>query len=228
MTDALPAPRPLLVAFVVVALAQVVSVAAGVDWLGHLTKPFIVGLLLAWAWVACDRRPPTMLATGLVFALLGDELLDLDGTGWFLAGMGAFLAMQVCYVRGFVGLGALERLRRTPWALVAWGALWLMLNVVLGPSLGALRWPIAVYSLALVTMAAMAAATGVGRIAVGGAVFLVSDLLIGLDSADVAIPASGVLVMSTYSLAQYLIVTGWVCRVRDSSRSRSERPAAIG
>jgi uncharacterized membrane protein YhhN len=49
---------------------------------------------------------------------------------------------------------------------------------------------------------------------VGGVLFLVSDLLIGLGAADLDIPASGFLVMSTYALAQLLIVTGWVLAVR--------------
>lgn len=48
--------------------------------------------------------------------------------------------------------------------------------------------------------------------------FLVSDLLLGLGVADLDIPASGVLVMTTYALAQYLIVTGWVLAVRATVR----------
>jgi uncharacterized membrane protein YhhN len=96
----------------------------------------------------------------------------------------------------------------------AWALLWLVLNVVLGPSLGALQVPIAVYSAALTTMAACAVATGRRRIGVGGVLFLVSDLLIGLGAADLDVPASGFLVMSTYALAQLLIVTGWVLAVR--------------
>jgi len=47
--------------------------------------------------------------------------------------------------------------------------------------------------------------------------FLVSDLLIGLGAADLDVPASGFLVMSTYALAQLLIVTGWVLVVREPS-----------
>ena len=47
---------------------------------------------------------------------------------------------------------------------------------------------------------------------------LVSDLLLGLGVADLDIPASGVLVMTTYALAQYLIVTGWVLAVRATVR----------
>ena len=220
MTDVLPAPRPLLVAFVVAAVLNLVSVTADVRWLEVVTKPLLCGLLLLWAWLACERSPPGLLMAGLVAALVGDELLGPDGSVWFIAGMGAFLVMQVCYVVGFVRLGAVDRLRERRWVIAAWALLWLVLNVVLGPSLGALQVPIAVYSAALTTMAACAVATGDRRIGVGGVLFLISDTLIGLGAADVHVPASGFLVMSTYALAQLLIVTGWVLLVRESARSR--------
>jgi uncharacterized membrane protein YhhN len=211
-----PAPRPLLVVFLAVAVVHVVAVGADLAALGHLTKPLLVGLLLAWSWVALDHEPPGLLVAGLLAALAGDELLEPSGTPWFLAGMVAFLAMQVCYVAGFAGLGALGRLRAHPWVPVAWGLLWLALNLVLGPSLGDLRLPILVYSAALVTMAAAAVATGDRRIGVGGVAFLCSDLLLGLGVAGVDAPGSGMLVMTTYALAQYLIVTGWVLVVREA------------
>lgn len=218
---ALPEPRGVLAAFVAVCVVNVVSVAAGVDALAVATKPFLVGLLLVWAFLAADRRPPRLLMVGLAFALLGDVLLDLPGTVAFLAGMGAFLVMQLCYIRGFLGLGAGAWLKARPLVVAGWAVLWLALNLALGPMLGELRWPITVYSLALVTMAACAVATGSRAIGIGGVVFLVSDLLIGLRAADVPIPASGVLVMTTYVVAQALIVTGWVALVR----ARHDAPA---
>ncbi len=219
MTDILPAPRPVLVAFVVVAVANLVSVSVGISWLELVTKPFLCGLLVVWAWLACDRRPPGLLMAGLVAALAGDELLGPSGSAWFIAGMGAFLVMQVCYILGFLRLGAADGLRRRRWVLAAWALLWLALQVVVGPMLGELRIPIAVYSAALVTMAACAVAMGDRRIGVGGVLFLVSDLLIGLGAADLDVPASGFLVMSTYALAQLLIVTGWVLVVRTPALS---------
>jgi hypothetical protein len=54
--------------------------------------------------------------------------------------------------------------------------------------------------------------------------FLISDLLIGLRAAGMEIPASGVLVMTTYLAAQYLIATGWVAR---ADADAPERSAAV-
>jgi uncharacterized membrane protein YhhN len=220
----MPQPRWPLLAFVVISVANVLAVAAGLDAMATATKPFIVGLLLVWVWLASDRRPPRLLMVGLVFALLGDVLLDVPGTVAFLAGMGAFLAMQLCYISGFLGLGARAVLRARPLVVAAWLVLWVALNVALGPLLGDLRWPITVYSLALVAMAACGVATGSRLVAAGGLLFLVSDLLIGLRTAEVAIPAGGVLVMATYAAAQALIAVGWVARV---SAHRDQPVAAV-
>jgi hypothetical protein len=55
-----------------------------------------------------------------------------------------------------------------------------------------------------------AATTGVSaRTAVGGGLFLASDLLIGVGAAGVTLPGRGLLVMTTYIAALLLITTGW-------------------
>ncbi len=79
--------------------------------------------------------------------------------------------------------------------------------------MGDLRVPIAVYSMALCVMAIFAARTALPRIAVGGLLFLVSDMLIGVDLADLGFPGRGMVVLVTYLGAQYLIATGWARRV---------------
>jgi uncharacterized membrane protein YhhN len=213
--------RGVIVAFLVVSVVHIVANGIGADLVSDLTKPLLVPLLLVWVLVATDRRPPRWLATGLVFAFLGDVLLQLPGTLWFLAGMGAFLVMQVCYLIGFAALGSYAWLRARPLVVAGWVVLWVALNLVVGPQLGELRWPILVYSVALTAMAAAAVATGDRRIGVGGVLFLISDLLIGLRAAGMEIPASGVLVMTTYLAAQYLIATGWVDRADASAQQRS-------
>lgn len=216
MTDLLPQRgRGVIVAFLAVSVTHVVANGAGAELVSDLTKPLLVPLLLAWVLVATSGRPPTWLAVGLGFAFLGDVALQLPGTLWFLLGMALFLVMQVCYVVGFARLGALRSLRSRPAVMLGWVGLWLVLNLVVGPQLGELRWPILVYSVALTAMAAAAVATGDRRIGIGGVLFLVSDLLIGLRAAGTEVPASGVLVMTTYLAAQYLIATGWVDRAAE-------------
>ncbi|BCY13039.1 lysoplasmalogenase [Actinoplanes sp. L3-i22] len=144
------------------------------------------------------------MTAGLVFAFLGDIALLIPGQATFLAGMGFFLGAQLCFLTAFLRAA-------TPkiWAFATYGLVWILVNALLWNHLGALRGPILIYSLALSAMAA--AAVGVSRrTAAGGALFLVSDLLIGIGAAGIHLPAAGVLVMTTYAAALALIVSGSV------------------
>jgi uncharacterized membrane protein YhhN len=70
--------------------------------------------------------------------------------------------------------------------------------------------PMAVYAVVLTAMA-VAATTRGRRIAIGGALLLVSDALIATRIADAAtVPGPPIWVMVTYTLGQALVVTGLV------------------
>ena len=42
---------------------------------------------------------------------------------------------------------------------------------------------------------------------------MISDMLIGVDQAELGFPGRGLIVLLTYLAAQYLIATGWARRV---------------
>jgi uncharacterized membrane protein YhhN len=213
MTGLLPREhRWLLVTYLVVALVDVVGgQITAVDILGTALTPVLLVLLLVWVLLVRGAAAPRLLVAGMVAAWLGDIALDGPGDTRFLLGIGLFLVMQVCYMTGFVRLGAVAWLRARWWVPAGAAALWVALNLVLGPQLGDLRWPLAVYSAALVAMATLSLGVS-ARAGTGGVLFLVSDLLIGLGAADLEFPLRGLLVMATYALAQLLIVTGWIAR----------------
>jgi uncharacterized membrane protein YhhN len=174
-------------------------------------KGLLMPSLLLWVLVALGPAAPRLLVAGLVLATVGDIGLEFDAT--FLLGMAGFLAMQVCYVLGFIGLGAWPAVRRNWPIALGYLAFWVGANLVLGPRLDDLRIPILVYSLGLCVMAVFAAGVG-RRVGTGGLLFLISDMLIGLQLADLDFAGRGVVVMLTYLPAQYLIATGWARRVR--------------
>jgi uncharacterized membrane protein YhhN len=171
-------------------------------------KAMLMATLLVWVLVALGARSPRWLVAGLTFAILGDVLLDVR----FEIGMVGFLLMQLCYIAGFLGLGAWAGLR-SRWPI---GVMYLLVgvgaNVALGPRLGDLAIPVLVYSTAILTMAALACGVD-GRVGLGGGLFVISDALIGVDKAGAGFPGRGLVVMVTYLAAQYLIATGWARRV---------------
>ncbi|SCG43218.1 lysoplasmalogenase [Micromonospora coxensis] len=191
---------------VAVELTGVALDARAVQW---AAKPLLAPLLLVLLGV---RRRWDLVATGLVFATAGDVALLLPGTTAFLVGMGCFLGTQLAFLTAFL------RHRRAPLAVFAgYLTLWAAANALLWGRLDELRLPVLGYSLALCLMAA--AAAGVSRrAAAGGALFLGSDLLIGLGAAGAELPGRGLLVMITYIAALYLITTAW------ARRDQPERP----
>ncbi|OZV81103.1 hypothetical protein CA850_13280 [Micromonospora echinospora] len=210
---------PLLV-FAVLTAANLTAVATDHRLGVLLTKPLLIPALAAYLWLvaaAHGRRPDRLLLAALAFSTGGDIALLVDSTTAFLTGMALFLGAHLCYITAFTRHGAARALRRPP--LVAVGIGYAVATTAalawMWPGLtdAGLALPIAGYAVALATMATTAAAHG-PRVALGGALFLLSDLIIATGLADVGhLPGHGVWVMSTYCLGQALIVTGLVARL---------------
>jgi uncharacterized membrane protein YhhN len=222
-------PRRLFAAYVVVSVLNVVGQFLDGHALENLTKPFLMPLLVGF--LLTSTRPDTRLVrftvAALVFAWLGDLFLIPDGDTWFMLGLLGFLGAQVCYCVAFATRFGDSPLRRTPvWAL-PYAAWWALLLVVLGPDLGGLFIPVAVYGAVLCTMAALA--TGVHRwTTVGALLFLSSDSVLAATSLSdrLSIPADGAVVMTTYTAGQALIVLGVLAASRvTTSRVSTSREA---
>jgi uncharacterized membrane protein YhhN len=198
-------------AFAVAIAADLAAITFDADPLRWATKPALTLLLLCHLIIATPPglRPARLLGLGLLLACAADIALLLDGTPAFLVGMGLFACMQLTYLAVFVRLGALSTLR-SRWAVPAcYLAFWLAANAILWPRLGALAVPVAVYSLLLVAMAA--AASALNRLAaVGGLLFVVSDLTLGLGVAGTDFPLQSQTVMATYAAAQLLLILGTI------------------
>jgi uncharacterized membrane protein YhhN len=203
----MPISRVILILFAFTAATNIVAAGTGNDSLFWATKPLLMPLLAAMVIFGggASRAPGRTLVAGLSFATVGDVFLMIDGDPWFYAGMGAFAACHACYITAFVRAGSWRRLRRPPLVLIP-----LLYAVVVVAAEIVLRLPIPIvaYGCLLAVMAASAAGLG-WRAGVGGALFLLSDLLIGLDLSGVDVPGPPIWVMLTYALGQVLIALGW-------------------
>lgn len=189
--------------------ANVAGQLADLGWLTTTTKPLLMPVLAAWLVTTAPRSRLTRLATlALGFSWLGDLALMGDGETWFLLGIGGFALAQVTYVVAFLPLARAGILRRRPAVVAPYVAVWLGLMVFLAGRVGELFPVVAVYGALLIAMAALA--LGVNAVAaVGAALFVISDGVIALTNlADLTVPASGAVVMSTYTAAQGLIAWG--------------------
>lgn len=195
--------------FAILAVLDLTAVAADVPALEWIVKPLLAPVLAGWVWLApaLRARPARLPAViGLGWAALGDTVLLVEGTVAFLAGLACFLVMQVCYLVAFHRAGRAEPVRTRRWVAVAYLTGWIAALTVLTGELGLLMLAVAPYGLVLFAMATAADRLG-NRAALGGLLFVVSDLLIGLGAADGDFPGRGLLVMTTYIAAQALLIT---------------------
>jgi uncharacterized membrane protein YhhN len=158
-------------------------------------------LIVALTPAPVDRFYQITIGLGLALSLLGDVCLMFSGERWFAAGLISFLLAHLAYIVGFI----------TRWQ-ADWAALWLIVygavGIVLGrlilPHTGKLRAPVAVYVLAILTMAWLGA--GVNVVAgLGAALFVTSDGMLAYDKFVRQFPSARLLVLTTYWLAQWLI-----------------------
>ena len=220
--------RGLLAAYLVVAVATVAGQLVGTEVVDRVTKPLLVPLLLALLLSA--GRPTTRLgratALGLVLCWLGDLAL-MGGDDWFLVGLLGFLAGQVAYCTAFATAWSRNPIRERRALAAPYAAWWVLLLVVLGPDLGGLVVPVAVYGAVLCSMAALA--LGVHRLtAVGALFFVASDSLLAATSLSDRLGFAGddALVMATYAVGQLLITLGVLAAAPPRPGSGPGRPAA--
>jgi uncharacterized membrane protein YhhN len=181
--------------FPALAGADALLAATGRHRARRITKPLLMPTLLV------GKPRPTQRA--LAFGALGDIALLGNSDAAFTAGLGAFLAGHLAWVKALRphATGAVKAKTAVPY-LLAWAGI----NSYLWPKTGHDRIPVLLYSTALLATAMTAADTGDKPVAVGGMLFLVSDTLLALERfAEVRLPAHEGIVMATYTSAQALL-----------------------
>jgi uncharacterized membrane protein YhhN len=165
-----------------------------------------------------------MILIALLFSWFGDIALELDANKdmMFMTGLAFFLLAQVSYFIAFIltpGPGRpVYMLLMMILPVVAYG---LFLVAFLYNDLGEMRLPVIIYAMVIMAMlaAALTRAGKTGRtsfwlVLAGAALFVLSDSLLAVNKFSYALPAGSVLIMSTYVLGQYLIVTGSIRQFR--------------
>jgi uncharacterized membrane protein YhhN len=152
--------------------------------LGGGLKTASTGFLALALWIG----GPWPIALGLTLGPLGDWCLAQRGERAFLAGMAAFAAGHLAYVQGFlsraaeIGFPDAGPLRLILAVLLL--ALVASTEIWLAPRTGALRWPVRLYGLVIgamgLSLIALPQNAGDGQLWLGGALFILSDLLLAL------------------------------------------------
>ncbi|SCF65236.1 YhhN-like protein [Streptomyces sp. Ncost-T6T-2b] len=104
--------RPVLIAFLLVAAADLAGLLAGAETVHLVAKPLLMPLLAGYAAL---RGAPRLLVAALLFGWGGDVFLLADNDLAFLVGMGSFAVGHVCYLTLF-GRGRGEAGLPHPWS----------------------------------------------------------------------------------------------------------------
>lgn len=193
----------ILVAYGIVSIVELLASHSAIR---YVTKPLLMILLGVYVY-AFGLKPAVRnaLLFTLLFAWLGDVFLLIPGNSalYFQLGLGSFLVMQLAYIRLFIKLGA----TRLTYLLIP------VLVYVFGflgflyPNLpGALVPPVLVYALALGSMLYFAFQISSVQLRVGAFLFVVSDSLLAFGKFYFEYPWNSFAVMSTYILAQLLLI----------------------
>ncbi len=209
--------------YLIFSMVHLVALAVENDALSTFTKPLLMLSLLAALLFALPRWRTAVALLGslaLLFSWAGDVGIASPGELSFLVALGFFLIAHVFYIILFVRKLRMRRLSLWSLLYLAW---WVALVALLAPHIGPLLIPVAVYGLVLGVMGA-AALSCHRLIALGGALFVVSDTILGLDRFLPGFELWQVhfLIMLTYLAAQGLIALG-IVRWARSGAKRVER-----
>jgi uncharacterized membrane protein YhhN len=177
-------------------------------WLLAFAKPVATASLLLIV-----GPPPTyivekLVAFGIVFSIIGDVVLVMEGERAFFAGTSAFLTAQLLYAAAFWALRSPDHPIVPVAGVVVVVSALLVAN--LWPKAGAMRPAVALYAAAITLMVATALGTLAGPLrpvaalcaAVGAVLFYISDATLAWDKFKRPLRHASYVTMGVYWVGQ--------------------------
>lgn len=207
------------IVFCVIVLAELISGnIESLSQIHYITKPLILVSLIIFFGKhskALDVKTKSILLFALAFSLLGDILLmfvDI-AANFFIGGLVAFLLAHIMYILIFLKQREQHRVKPAFIAIVLLYAGGLF--YILYPGLGDMLIPVIVYMTAILIMVVSASLrkksisnNNYNLVFIGALFFMISDSILAVNKFHHPVPLSGILIMTTYATAQYLIVMG--------------------
>lgn len=173
-----------------------------------LFKLIPMGLILVYAYfqIPRERKPGHgLLLTGLFFCMLGDGLLI-----WFVVGLSAFLIGHLFYLSAFFRSWNFSKIRCATLIPIALYGIYMgttLVRALIQDGHNQLLIPVIFYILVISLMAWSAIMTGNKWAIAGSLLFAISDSILSWNMFVSDVPFSGVLIMTTYYAAQFLIAS---------------------
>ena len=150
----------------------------------------------------------TYLFIAIIFSMAGDIFLELQFKGAFLYGLLSFLVSHIFYIAR--GLLDYNKLSQTILYKIAVLSPVPLLSFILIPNLDSFLIPVLVYMMAISINAFVCANQRSIWLGIGAFVFILSDGMIAYNKFVSPIDGIRFPIMSTYYLAQYLLIGGYL------------------
>lgn len=202
--------------FAAISILEIISGTIGFREGVFLTKPLIMLSIIVFYYLQSAlkslEKQDILMLIAFTFSWLGDVFLMFSGEIFFMLGLGSFLMTHLFYIYVFSSnKGEVNWSARIFIPILSISVFSLIYNHVEK----GLLIPVLVYMLAISTMAITASERKTNMesfrfVFVGAMLFVISDSFLAIEKFAYKIPASTLLVMSTYVLAQYFIATGFL------------------
>ena len=208
-----------LIPFLLLSIAHLVSISVGATDMANITKPLIVLSLIFYFKASVEETPINKLVVfSLAMSVFGDALLiyQHNHSLFFIAGLGAFLLAHIGYA--WINFNLVNddvRKFRLMWQDAPIILVGFLVFLLIKDGVGDLRIPVLSY-IAVIAIMGVTARQRWNRvdkesfwfIMCGASMFMVSDTLLAMNKFVEPFPQSGLSIMLTYTLAQFLIVKG--------------------
>lgn len=206
--------------YIVFSLSYLIILFLGYESLDCFLKPALIPLLSLGVYFNAKFPSQNILLSALAFSWIGDVILLFSDIAeiYFILGLISFLLSHLFYCVLFNRQNK-EKIKRNAVIFVIGSiliAFYLigMLSVLL-PALGDLKIPVIVYA-SVISIMLLFAYNGLliwkknanQYVFTGAVFFVISDSILALNKFDAPIQKSSFIIMLTYLVAQYLIVTG--------------------
>ena len=217
-----PVQKYAAIFFWILAILDLVGIAAHIEWLHIIVKALLIPALLLLLLKTQTLTPgKNLIVIGLLFSWLGDVLLMFENKHqlFFIFGLGSFLTTHIFYIIYFLRIKSLNPslLKKSPVYIALVLAYGITLVWQLFPHLGFLKLPVMIYAAVICTMllCSLHVFLKVDKKAAvyfvaGAAAFVISDSLLAINKFYQPFAYAGIFIMLTYCAAQYLIVQGYI------------------
>lgn len=215
------------IAYFVIGFIQIILQNHTSFYPGFIAKALIIPVLIMLFLLNLNpltNRLHCFMIAGLLFSWAGDIILEFSGAhaSMFIPGLACFLLAHIMYLTVFIttpGKNSIIGNRiQLLLPVIIYGV---TLVLYLYGDLKELKLPVIVYAIVILFMLA-AAINRIEKVKkksfwlvlAGAILFVISDSAIAINKFSYKFEYSGIVIMSTYIAAQYLIVTGYIEQFR--------------